>query len=144
MSAPNPSNPPFSEVLVVDDDPVIRQLLSVRLRKLGYRVRTVSDASQACWEILSKPPHFVISDWQMPTMDGEALCHWLRSRDLGQYVYFILITAHEKYFDSVDGMEAGADDYLRKPFEVEELLKRLDAGAEILEQKNRLRGTTAG
>ena len=69
------------EILVVDDSDSIRRYLNVTLARVGFNVRVCSDGTQACWEIESNPPDFVISDWQMPNMDGGELCKWVRSRD---------------------------------------------------------------
>lgn len=133
-------NEGFRDVLVVDDSEAIRRYLKVTLERAGYRVRLCSDASEACWAIDSDPPNYVISDWQMPTMDGAELCKWIRDHDLPNYVYFILITAHERVFDVVDGLDSGADDYLQKPIKINELLARLRCGERVLELERRLRG----
>ena len=129
---------PFREVLVVDDEPATAKLIKLYLEKSGFQVRMCSDASQACWEIASRPPHFIISDWSMPNMDGGALCEWVREHS-EDYIYFILMTAHEKFFDSIDGFDAGADDFLRKPIDSGELRSRLKCGERILQLQERLK-----
>lgn len=126
-------------VLVVDDSDTIRKYLKVTLQRAGYEVRLCSDASEACWEIDSNPPDYIVSDWQMPNMDGAELCKWVREHELPHYIYFILITAHERVFDVVDGLDAGADDYVQKPIKINELLARLRCGERILELERRLR-----
>lgn len=120
------------DVLVVDDSATIRRYLKVMLERAGYQVRLCSDASEACWEIDSNPPDFVVSDWQMSHMNGAQLCRWVREHDLPKYVYFILVTAHERFFDVVDGLDAGADDYVKKPIKINELLARMRCGERIL------------
>ena len=106
------SNEKPRDILVVDDSDAIRRYLKVTLERAGYNVRVCSDASEACWEIDSNPPHCIVSDWQMPNMDGAELCQWVRSHDLPHYVYFVLITAHERVFDVVDGLYQKAFDTL--------------------------------
>ncbi len=128
------------DVLVVDDADSIRRYLKVTLERAGYQVRLCSDASEACWEIDSNPPDYIVSDWQMPNMDGAELCKWVREHELPNYIYFILMTAHERVFDVVDGLDAGADDYVQKPIKINELLARLRCGERILELERRLRG----
>lgn len=128
------------DVLVVDDSDAIRRYLQVTLERADYNVRVCSDASDACWEVDSNPPDFIVSDWKMPNMDGAELCRWVRGQDLPHYIYFIMITAHEQVFDVVDGLDAGADDYVQKPIKVNELLARLRCGERILDLERRLRG----
>jgi sigma-B regulation protein RsbU (phosphoserine phosphatase) len=119
-------------VLVVDDSETIRRYLRLTLQRAGYHVRICSDASEACWEIYSNPPDIVVSDWQMSHMNGAELCQWVRGHDLPKYIYFILVTAHQRFFDVVDGLDAGADDYVKKPINVNELLARMRCGQRIL------------
>jgi sigma-B regulation protein RsbU (phosphoserine phosphatase) len=126
-------------VLVVDDCPSIRDYLKLMLEKNGYEVRLSSDAAEACWQIASNSPDFIVSDWQMPSMDGAALCKWVRNREPQEYVYFILMTAHERFFDAVDGFDSGADDYVQKPVKLAEMLARLRCGQRILKLERRLR-----
>jgi DNA-binding response OmpR family regulator len=127
------------EILVVDDSDSIRRYLNVTLSRVGFNVRVCSDGTQACWEIESNPPDFVISDWQMPNMDGGELCKWVRSRDTVDYIYFIMVTAHERFFNVVDGLNAGADDYLQKPIQANELMARIRCGQRILGLERQLR-----
>jgi sigma-B regulation protein RsbU (phosphoserine phosphatase) len=133
-----PSDERF-DILVVDDSDEICRYLKVTLERAGYNVRLCSGGLEACREIASDPPDFVVSDWQMPEMDGAELCEWVRGRDLPHYIYFILITAHEQVFDVVDGLDSGADDYVQKPIKIDELLARLRSGERIVELERRLR-----
>lgn len=131
------------DILVVDDSDSIRRYLKLTLERVGFSVRVCSDATEACWEIQSNVPDFVISDWQMPNMDGGELCKWVRARDseTTDYIYFILITAHERFFNVVDGLNAGADDYLQKPIKANELMARIRCGQRILRLERQLRST---
>jgi len=127
------------EILVVDDSDSIRRYLNVTLERVGFNVRVCSDATEACWEIESNPPDFIISDWQMPNMNGAELCQWVRSHNSPDYIYFIMVTAHERFFNVVDGLNAGADDYLQKPIQANELLARIRCGQRILGLERQLR-----
>lgn len=128
-----------NEVLIVDDSDATRRYLNVTLERAGFSVRVCSDGTQACWEIESNPPDLVISDWQMPNMDGGELCKWVRERGASGYIYFILITGHERFFSAVDGLNAGADDYLEKPVSANELVARMRCGQRILGLERQLR-----
>jgi diguanylate cyclase (GGDEF)-like protein len=125
------------KILVADDDPVSRRLLEVTLSKWGYEVVTCTDG-QAAWDVLKAPdaPQLVILDWMMPCLDGLQVCKNVRNpdeRSAEPYVYIILLTAKSQKTDMVTGLEAGADDYLTKPFDAQELRMRLRAGRRILD-----------
>ena len=126
-------------LLVVDDSETVRRYLKVTLERDGYRVRACSDAMEAIAAIEASPPDYVLSDWRMPNMSGMELCQWVRQQSLPHYVYFLLMTAHTRVFDLVEGLEAGADDYLQKPIKINELLARLRCGGRILDLERRLR-----
>lgn len=120
------------QLLIVDDDKATRSLLSLDLQQLGHEVRSASDGSEA-WKILQQEHiSFVITDWRMPQMDGLELCRRIRSADLPQYVYVILMTTKDDKDALIDGMEAGADDFVVKPFNQGELNARFKAGERIL------------
>jgi diguanylate cyclase (GGDEF)-like protein len=125
------------KILVAEDDPVSRRLLEVTLSKWGYEVVTCADG-QAAWDVLKVPdaPQLVILDWMMPRLDGLQVCKNVRNpdeRSVEPYVYIILLTAKSQKTDMVTGLEAGADDYLTKPFDAQELRMRLRAGRRILD-----------
>jgi len=125
------------KILVAEDDPVSRRLLEVTLSKWGYEVVACADG-QAAWDVLKAPdtPQLVILDWMMPHMDGLQVCRNVRNADerpAEPYVYIILLTAKSQKTDMVIGLEAGADDYLTKPFDAQELRMRLRAGRRILD-----------
>src|SRR6266513_1408557 len=112
-------------VLVVDDDAVSSSQLGALAKAAGYEVKTATNGREA-WELLqlARIP-IVISDWYMPEMDGPELCRRIRARPREPYVYFILVTARGGKQQYLAGMEAGADDFIAKPFDPDELRARL-------------------
>ncbi len=121
-------------VLVAEDDAVSRHLLATFLTKWGYRVVVATDGSEA-WEKLQREdaPKLAILDWMMPGMDGLALCQKIRQRSQDKYIYVLLLTAKGQKEDLVSALDAGADDYLTKPFDPQELRARVRAGWRIIE-----------
>jgi len=114
------------EVLIADDDPVSLHLLKTKLLKWDYQVTICTDGQEA-WKILQSetPPRLAILDWMMPGLDGVQICQNVRAHRGTPYIYMLLLTSRADPADLVAGMEAGADDYLIKPFNVEELEVRL-------------------
>ena len=127
------SDPSAYGVLVAEDDPMFRRILKHWLESWGYPVTLAEDGTQA-WEILQQDsqPELLILDWVMPGVDGAELCHRVRARPGALYQYILLVTAKDNSEDVVIGLEAGADDYLTKPFERNELRARLRVGRRIL------------
>lgn len=127
-------------ILIAEDDDVARLRLEVMLRKRGYEVVTAGDGARA-WELLQREdaPALAILDWMMPGLDGVEVCRRVRQSGKDSYVYILMLTGRGDRQDLVAGMEAGADDYLSKPFDVEELHVRLRAGERILESERRFR-----
>jgi two-component system, cell cycle response regulator len=123
----------FGHVLIADDDPMFRRILQSWLEAWGYRVIVADDGAQA-WSILKHehPPELLILDWVMPEIDGTELCRRIRERQRSPYQYILLATAKDDKQDVVQGLEAGADDYLTKPFDRNELRARLRVGRRIL------------
>jgi two-component system, cell cycle response regulator len=123
-----------STVLIAEDDRLFRRMLESWFKRWDYRVTAVENGLEA-WEILQREdaPPLAILDWMMPGMDGIELCRRIRSRDQGPYRYVLLLTAKDDKQDVVAGLEAGADDYLTKPFDVAELRARVRAGKRILD-----------
>ncbi|MBC0855541.1 MULTISPECIES: PP2C family protein-serine/threonine phosphatase [Pantoea] len=119
-------------VLIVEDSLVYRRLLSRMLTQWGYRVSEAENGIVALTILETQPVSMVISDWEMPEMDGLTLCREIRGRQLGHYIYFILLTARENPNDLTQGFDAGVDDFLSKPVEQSELRARLHAGTRIL------------
>jgi putative two-component system response regulator len=124
-------------VLVVDDDQVYLDLLEGILPELGYQVQLANNGRQAYELIRQSDFRIVISDWQMPEMSGVELCRAIRSRQLSAYVYFILLTSLERKQHVVDGLLAGADDFITKPFDPHELKVRLRAAERIVSLETR-------
>jgi diguanylate cyclase (GGDEF)-like protein len=122
------------KILIADDDATQRTLLRATLLQLGYDVELTCDGAQA-WQALEHPgaPALAILDWLMPGMTGPDICRKLRARQNGPYVYVILLTGMDELEDLVKGMDAGADDYITKPYKAQELHARLRAGERILE-----------
>ena len=127
------------KVLIAEDDPITRRLLEANLNKWGYDVLVTSDGSEA-WEAMQKPeaPNLVISDWMMPNMDGLELCGNIRAMEKSGYTYFIILTAKGRKEDIIEGLEAGADDFLIKPFDQEELKYRVKIGERIIRLEHRI------
>ena len=112
-------------ILVVDDDPSIRRMLERTLKAEGYDTRTASDGGAALATAESWPPHAIVLDVVMPGIDGHAVARRLRHK--GDAVPILLLTARDEVSDRVAGLDAGADDYLVKPFAPDELAARLRA-----------------
>jgi diguanylate cyclase (GGDEF)-like protein len=131
-------------ILIADDDPVSRRLLENTLARLGHKVVSVADGSEALRTILRPDgPHLAILDWDMPGLDGPAVCRAIRERPV-PYVYIILLTARDRQEDMVAGLDAEADDFLRKPLNVIELAARLRSGERVLAlQENLLQAQDA-
>jgi diguanylate cyclase (GGDEF)-like protein len=127
------------KVLIADDDPVSRRLLEASLRNWNYDVVTVADGVQALEALQSdSPPRLAVLDWVMPGKDGPQVCRELRAKHSDLYTYIVLLTSRTHKADVAEGLEAGADDYVTKPFEPLELKARLLAGARIIELQEQL------
>ncbi len=120
------------KVLVVDDDTITREMLCHALNAAGYEVKSACDGTEALDIIRRESYRLVISDLEMPKMNGLDLCKAIRSEEFDGYVYFIMLTTHGASKDIVAGLSAGADDYVTKPFENAELKMRIRAGERIL------------
>jgi diguanylate cyclase (GGDEF)-like protein len=127
-----------ANLLIVDDDPAMLQLLCRWLEGAGYRVRTACDGRDAVEMIEEQCPEIILTDWEMPQMDGAALCRWIRSHNLPRYVYTIFLSVRDATAQIAEGLGLGADDYIPKPVARDELLARLRAGTRILELERRL------
>ena len=120
-------------VLIAEDDPIFRRVLQSRLQSWGYRAMTAENGEKA-WEILQQEgaPNLLILDWMMPGIDGLELCRKIRERRRSPYQYILLVTGKDDKQDVVKGLEAGADDYLTKPFDSGELRARVDVGKRFM------------
>lgn len=127
-------------VLLVDDEPTQRLITARLLKRAGFVVETAQNGKEAL-ERLTTAPHFhlLVTDWEMPEMDGVALCKAVRSASLDGYVYTILLTSRDAIEHLVAGLQAGADDYLTKPVLEPELLARLNTGKRIVNLERNLR-----
>src|SRR6266700_3350255 len=126
-------------ILIADDELMSRRLLEKTMQRAGYDVTAVANGQLAAAE-LCKPegPRLALLDWIMPELDGPGVCREVRKRKDQSYVYMILLTSKERKEDVVAGLESGADDYLTKPFDPEELKARLRTGMRILDLEDRL------
>ena len=112
-------------VLVVEDDPAIARLLEIELEEAGYRPRVAGTGAAALEAMDHDPPDLVVLDLRLPDTDGRTVCR--QARRAGHAMPILMLTALDRVGDRVLGLDAGADDYLAKPFAVEELLARLRA-----------------
>jgi phosphoserine phosphatase RsbU/P len=121
------------QVLLADDDPITTAALAGTLRRLDLDVTVAHDGALA-WQIIEGPnaPSLAIIDWMMPCVDGLELCRRIRQTPTHAHMYVLLLTARDSRADIVAGLEAGADDYLVKPFDVHELRARVHTGLRIL------------
>ena len=119
-------------ILIVDDDADMRRLLLRTLQRWGYDVVPAADGVEAWERLQNEPISFVITDWTMPNLDGLGLCRRIREAKFARYIYVILLTAKNSKDELITGMEAGADDFLIKPFNAGELQVRIRAGERIV------------
>jgi predicted signal transduction protein with EAL and GGDEF domain len=128
-----------ARILIADDDPLTRRLLQVTLERAGYEVVAVSNGRLALECLASKEgPRLALLDWLMPEVNGLSVCQEIRRHSEYPYIYIILLSSKGAKEDVVKGLEAGADDYLTKPCDVEELKARLRAGERILKLEDKL------
>lgn len=120
-------------VLIADDDLLYLKVLENCLQDWGYEVITAGSGQEA-WEIIQEDqPHIAILDWVMPELDGVDICRKIRARNMARYVYVIILTVKSRPEDIVEGLGAGADDYIIKPFDMEEMKFRTNIGKRIIE-----------
>lgn len=127
-------------ILLADDDPICRRLVQKRLEGWGYQVVVAEDGQEA-WECLqqSEPtPALIILDWLMPGINGIELCRKIRERQQHSYQYILLLSGKDEKQDVVEGLDAGADDYLTKPFDIGELRARIRSGMRIISLQQQL------
>jgi sigma-B regulation protein RsbU (phosphoserine phosphatase) len=127
------------KILIAEDDPVSRHVLTANLVNWGHEVVAVSNGLEA-WHALQKDdaPHFAILDWMMPAMEGPEVCRRLRQSTREIATYVILLTARQGVAEVVKGIAAGADDYLTKPYNLDELRVRVQVGVRMIELQTKL------
>jgi two-component system, cell cycle response regulator len=127
------------KILIADDSIVSRHLLGATLRKWGYDVTVACDGAEAL-QILEREdaPALIILDWMMPGMTGLEVCQKIRERGSEPYIYILLLTSKSQKEDLIEGMDAGADDYIAKPFDQNELQVRLRAGTRLVDLQAQL------
>jgi len=130
MSAAMPEK---TRILIAEDDPVTRRALEVSLASWGYGIRSVADGNEALRLLREEnAPRLAVLDWMMPGLEGVEVCMKLREYTGQPYVYVLLLSARNEKQDILAGLKAGADDYLTKPFDADELRARLYVGERIL------------
>ena len=127
------------QVLIAEDDRVTGEILSRTLQRWNYRTTVVGDGAQA-WDHLraSTAPTLAILDWMMPLMDGPEVCRRVRAELPLAHMYLLLVTARESRGDVIAGLDAGADDYIIKPFDPDELRARVAVGVRVLGLQQKL------
>ena len=125
-------------VLIADDDRMTTTKLSLALRNWGFEASVAHDGESAWAAIRDGRPQMAIVDWMMPGLEGPALCQRIRQDEATAHLYVILLTARDNHDDLVAGLRAGADDYLVKPYDREELRARLNVGTRIVTLQQRL------
>lgn len=126
-------------VLIVDDSPIYRKLIRDRLAEWGFASSSVDNGSHA-WEILrqTEAPKLVLLDWVLPDIDGIELCRRIRQEGRGHYTYIIFLTGKDGLRNMLQAMDAGADDYLEKPFDHHQLKAKLIVGKRVLQLQDEL------
>ncbi len=128
------------KILIADDDVTSRTMLATVLGKWHYEIITACDGDEA-WAVLQETdaPQLAVLDWMMPGIDGLSLCRKLRGQERNDPQYLIMLTSNSASEDIVQGLEAGADDYIAKPYNHEELRARVNVGRRIIRLQNELR-----
>jgi putative two-component system response regulator len=124
-------------ILVVEDDPMAINLLRLTLTQAGHEMVVANNGREALEILRGTSIRMVISDWEMPEMSGIELCRAIRSAEFGRYIYTIMLTARSEDGSTVQGLSAGADDFLHKPFNREELAVRIRTGERIVSLETR-------
>jgi putative two-component system response regulator len=125
------------KILIVDDDPLLLQVLEHAIARLGHEVTSANSGPEALKLMRSGSYRMVICDWEMPGMDGPELCRRIRERYCSKYVYIILLSVRCGTQNVVEGLNAGADEFISKPFDPQELTVRIRTGERILALESR-------
>jgi phosphoserine phosphatase RsbU/P len=139
MAFPATTLAAHTRVLLAEDENVTRRLLEAQMTRFGFEVISVSDGLKA-WEVLQSAdaPSLVVLDWNMPGLDGPEVCRKLRESTRPGYTYMLLVTARNAKTDVVQGLSAGADDFVSKPVDPDELHARLRTGERIVRLEHAL------
>jgi putative two-component system response regulator len=124
-------------ILAVDDDPIALEMIKSALSRFGHEVITTTSGPAALERLSQFPIRMVITDWMMDSMDGIQLCRAIRNRKLSRYVYVIMLSSRDDTVDVAEGIAAGADDFMTKPFDTGELVARIKAGERALSLETR-------
>lgn len=127
------------KILIVEDEEDTRYILERLLGKNGYNVKSAENGVKALEILKEFSPKVIVADWTMPQMDGLQLCNILKEKDETKLIYFIVLTARASLRDRVTGLDVGADDFLVKPVENQELLARIRSGIRIFNLQNELK-----
>jgi two-component system, cell cycle response regulator len=130
---------PLPRLLIAEDSPMERELLQTFLQQGGYVVDSASDGLEALEKIKRTPFHILLTDWEMPGMNGADLCRNVREANLPGYVYILLLTGHGSAENVVGALGLGADNFIRKPINPAELLAHVNAGWRIVQLELSLR-----
>ncbi|MCK5339748.1 MAG: response regulator transcription factor, partial [Desulfobulbaceae bacterium] len=128
------------KILIAEDDLTSSLMLKAILKKWGHEIVSAADGEKA-WALLQQTdaPQLAILDWMMPGIDGVTLCRRLKAKDRTTHIYIILLTSKGDQQHIIEGLEAGADDYIIKPYNNEELRARINVGKRILDLQDRLK-----
>jgi len=127
------------KILIAEDDAITEKMLKRKLNDWGYEVVSVADGNEAWVKIQQDDaPNLLLLDWMMPGIDGIEICRRLKQQPKGALVYIILLTARDQEDDIVAGLDAGADDYITKPFGNNELRSRVDVGRRVIALQHEL------
>jgi putative two-component system response regulator len=124
------------DVLVIDDEPIARMAVAQTLQSAGYQVAVAGNGKEALARLMKEHFQLIVCDWSMPSMNGLELCRTIRSNILRRYVYILMLTSHDRPQDTLEGLEAGADDYVTKPFNPAELILRVNTGRRIIRSES--------
>ena len=127
------------KILIVEDEPDTAYILGLLLKKNNFEAKIANNGQQALEFLQTFTPQVILADWNMPVMSGIELCAKLKSMDKYKLIYFIILTARSTLQDRVKGLDVGADDFLLKPIENQELLARIRTGIRIHNLQNELR-----
>lgn len=128
-----------NKILIVEDEPDTTYILGLLLKKNNFKIKTAKNGEEALEKLKDFKPQVILADWNMPVMNGIELCEKVKSDDKLKLIYFIILTARSSLQDRVKGLDVGADDFLLKPIENQELLARIRTGIRIHNLQHELR-----